>query len=892
MDKEITYDSSQLEVIDANGGYHLVLAPPGCGKTQILTERIRNAHEHGMEYSDMLCLTFTNRAARGMQTRIAQNITNGDVGEVFVGNIHRYCIRLLTGKGIIAANSAIIDDNDALSIMARYRGEDEFVVAADTRRSNEYFTVMHLSTLMHQIRRQHPRELRLHPECLTAEDVQALQSICHIHNMRFTPETMLDIYDHCDTYVESLKGRQIMLPAGTQVSNQQLFATLDKMGLAHNYHDYKREHFLIDFNDILVQTYDAFIDGALNREQIKKRWIQVDEVQDLNPMQLALVDLMTDTDGDFTVMYLGDEQQAIFSFMGAKLSMLDLLHDRCRGNIHHLDKNHRSPRYLLDVYNMFAREVLHIRPEMLPSPTNDDTLANGLLTMSSETIHQEYRDVAVKAQQWLKDNDDETTAIIVLSNADADAISMDLQKLDVPHFKISGTDLFSTPEMKTLLAHFSALTGDNNFIAWSRLLLGTGALPSAFGARDFIHNLLQRAISPAELLTFDETDTYTQRFIRAFEGDIVVFDTETTGLDTFNDDIVQIAATRLRNGERVGDFVIHLETDRKIPLMLGDIVNPIIEERKNVEIVPRREALRRFMEFAGDATLLAHNADFDIHILDSNLKREGLESIDTTEVIDSLRLIRLLEPSLKVYKLKYLIDVLSLEGCNSHLADDDVFATCSLVAYCYKKAKEMRQEQVDFLSREMTIRVRNKFRKAYADVYKHSMGILWSENENRFTDELRFVHDAFTHARIINKVEKLDYVCTYIDGDIIDLESHPQLIQQLQYHSIEINTLKEADLCNSAYINERIYVSTVHKAKGLEFDNVIVFDAVDGRYPGFYSKTEGQIAEDARKFYVAMTRARKRLCISFSHIFQNNYGRTFPREMTRFMKPIEALFRR
>ena len=78
-------DPCQQEVIEAQGGFHLVLAPPGCGKTQILTERIRYAHDsEGVEYKDMLCLTFTNRAARGMIERITQNIADDDVRDVLV----------------------------------------------------------------------------------------------------------------------------------------------------------------------------------------------------------------------------------------------------------------------------------------------------------------------------------------------------------------------------------------------------------------------------------------------------------------------------------------------------------------------------------------------------------------------------------------------------------------------------------------------------------------------------------------------------------------------------------------------------------------------------------------------------------------------------------------
>ena len=55
------YDNEQLKAINANGGYYLVLAPPGCGKTDILSERIVRAKQQGVGFEDMLCLTFTNR---------------------------------------------------------------------------------------------------------------------------------------------------------------------------------------------------------------------------------------------------------------------------------------------------------------------------------------------------------------------------------------------------------------------------------------------------------------------------------------------------------------------------------------------------------------------------------------------------------------------------------------------------------------------------------------------------------------------------------------------------------------------------------------------------------------------------------------------------------------
>ena len=76
----------------------------------------------------------------------------------------------------------------------------------------------------------------------------------------------------------------------------------------------------------------------------------------------------------------------------------------------------------------------------------------------------------------------------------------------------------------------------------------------------------------------------------------------------------------------------------------------------------------------------------------------------------------------------------------------------------------------------------------------------------------------------------------------------------------------------------------------MEFDNVIVYDAVDGRYPNFNATTINQKEEDARKLYVALSRAKKRLYIGISEKFINRYGRTFDRTITPFLKPVMDKF--
>lgn len=917
LKQNFTPDACQREVIEAQGGFHLVLASPGCGKTQILTERIRRAHDvEGVAYADMLCLTFTNRAARGMLERINANIADSSVGDVFVGNVHRFCSKFLFGNGLIAAESSVIDEDDAISILARYMGEDEYSVLGDFKRRREYSVIFHLESMMHQIAMGHPKALRTNTDCINADDVKAMQRICSVRGCAFDAAAMVDIYNNVETY------RDLTTADTADYGDYQIIQRLlRKMQLAQQYHQYKKQNNLLDFHDLLLFTYDALNADAAQTAYKRYTWVQVDEVQDLNQLQLAIIKLLT-ARAYRTVMFLGDEQQAIFSFMGAKLDTLTALKQQSACQLHHLSVNHRSPKYLLDIFNTFAAEELHIDPALLPDAglqLQAPLLGNELALLYSETYEQEVRDCVQFVDRLRTMFPESTTALIVNANRDAEDISGELTRRGIGHFKVSGSDLFSSPELKLLFAHLAVLNNEFNFLAWARLVKGVGVYETNASARNFVRALFDRAILPSDLLrsAADEADgqntsaTYLQRFVRSYEEQtIVVFDTETTGLNVFEDDILQIAAVKIRNGEVVpgSEFCVYVETDREIPAMLGDIVNPIIEERKHHTLLSHHAALRMFMEYADGCRLLGHNADYDWHILDHNLRRYAPEydlHESHADYLDSLRLVRLLHPELREHKLKSLLTVLGLEGTNSHLADDDVNATRSVVVHCYKQAKEMVEGQRTFLS---DARVRQRvdiLRRNYGDIYRSAIARMYVrktypvENETMgrkeenvaLVAELQRFYDALVADNQIQPISGLRYVTAYLSKDMIDSTAEPSLYEQLSNHAMEISTLKEADLCGSSSIDERIFVTTIHKAKGLEFDNVIIFDAVDGRMPNFYSRNNPRLlAEDARKFYVALSRARSRLYIS-QCIRRYDY-RNMPHDvfMTPFMRHIAKYF--
>lgn len=890
-------DDSQKAVADACGGYHLVLAPPGCGKTQLLTERIRRAHdEQGVPYEQMLCLTFTNRAARGMQERIGQYIDAEGVENVFVGNVHRFCARLLFSEEIIPAETSIIDEDDAVSILARYQGEDEYQVMQNGRRRREYAEVFHLAAFMHQLRKGHPKPLRMHPECLTKDDIQAMKTICNIQQMDFTIDAMLDFFEHSDTYKTLITADRYDI--GTQKIAKVL---LRKMELAHHYTQYKHENRLVDFEDLLMLAYDYL---RTSSDKPSFSWAQIDEVQDLNPLQMAIVDLLVNSDADpFTVLYLGDEQQAIFSFMGAKMDTLEQLKKRCEGHVHHLSTNHRSPAYLLDVFNAYASEVMKVDKGLLPAVATADKTESvpkdGLRILRSDNVEMEVKEVVSLARQLNIANPSETTAILVSSNNDADLLSQELHSLNLRHFKVSGDDIFASQEMKVLLAHLNILNNEHNFIAWARILRGLGVCQSAAFARNFVRASLNVGILPSDFLLYGNT-TYIQEFAHAVEEkEIVVFDTETTGLNVFEDDIVQIAAVKMRGGHIVegSEFCVFIDTDREIPRMLGDIENPLLEALQHNVQLPHADALRRFLDYVGDDVLLGHNAQYDYHILQNNLQRYLGTTLEGTPLFDSLKLIRLLEPDLSSFKLKNLLVTLHLEGSNTHLADDDVQATVSVVRHCYERSLQMIPLQQQFLSQERVRQRAETLRSRYSQFYFRSLSLLYRREKPVegmrpvLVREMMYLYRRLIDDGYLKPLANIDYVERFLTEDFIAAEQEPSLIEQLNRHCMELNTLKEADLCNSHSIDDRIFVSTVHKAKGLEFDNVIVFDAVDGRYPNFYSKDNPRLlAEDARKFYVAMSRAKRRLIVASSLNFIDYRNQLRPRELTPFMKPIEHFF--
>ena len=164
----------------------------------------------------------------------------------------------------------------------------------------------------------------------------------------------------------------------------------------------------------------------------------------------------------------------------------------------------------------------------------------------------------------------------------------------------------------------------------------------------------------------------------------VVFDLETTGFSSKNDRIIEIGAVKVRNGIIVDHFSEFVNPRRPIPYKITEltgITDDMVREADAIDFV-----LPRFINFIGDAALVAHNASFDTGFIEKNCRDLGIEYGYT--VIDTVPLCRFLYPELKSVKLNLVAKYLGIKLESHHRAVDDAKATADIFVECIKKIKE------------------------------------------------------------------------------------------------------------------------------------------------------------------------------------------------------------
>ncbi|MCL6453452.1 MAG: PolC-type DNA polymerase III [Alicyclobacillus sp.] len=180
------------------------------------------------------------------------------------------------------------------------------------------------------------------------------------------------------------------------------------------------------------------------------------------------------------------------------------------------------------------------------------------------------------------------------------------------------------------------------------------------------------------------------------QATFVVFDTETTGLNAREDTLIELAAVKVAGGEVVDTFAILIDPERTLSAKISEltgITQDMVTGQPKLD-----EALRRFRDFAQDAVMVAHNAEFDVGFLGQCARRVGMPDW-TQPVIDTLALARSLFPGEKNYRLKTLTQKFEVQLVNHHRALADSEATAKVFLKLLEAAQARGVQDLDGLNR-------------------------------------------------------------------------------------------------------------------------------------------------------------------------------------------------
>ncbi len=170
------------------------------------------------------------------------------------------------------------------------------------------------------------------------------------------------------------------------------------------------------------------------------------------------------------------------------------------------------------------------------------------------------------------------------------------------------------------------------------------------------------------------------------DTDFVVFDFETTGAKTPPCRVTEIGACRVRNRQIVGEFQTLVNPETPIPEFISNLTNISNEMVKNA---PKFcEVISEFMEFVGDAVLVAHNASFDMRFLDHEIKRIHSDYRIANPFLCTVRLSRKLVPEVDNHRLNTMANYYSIDLTNHHRASADANATAKIFINLLGKLEE------------------------------------------------------------------------------------------------------------------------------------------------------------------------------------------------------------
>ncbi len=838
-------NEQQRAVIGDTAHSILLLAGAGTGKTDTLARRVANLIVSGAAApEEILCLTFTNRACREMTERI-ETVAGETARNVAVHTVHSFCARMLretpAARTDLGRDFTVCDAADALEIV-RIVVERTIGREIDGRSAQ---ILLDFIGLVKDAMLEDPA--RSHAEAAAAVFVsrrEQLERICVDEQRRY---------------------------------DEKFFRFLAKYGasVARLYDQTLLENNTLDFSDLLIRAAALLRDRQTAQLWTGRfRFAHVDEAQDVS---LAEYSLLSRLCGGAVTLFCGDFNQTIYGWRGSDPTALAA---RFEADFHpvrlEFSINYRSSEQLLAVGQNILKAAFgrgdggHFS---VSSPQCTDIAVRAFDTPEAEAAW------ILESIESLGLTDYTRVAVIARSNwACSELCELLCQgahaaRSPVRFMLADELRLFSRAEVKDALACIALLANPRDGAALLRLLRRHTAGVGEATARAL--TALPRTDSGAlpcdlaDLRTHRSGDFFTGLLEAFCEGRVVVFDVESTGADVYTDDIIQIAAVRLSPGGEAARFERFLRPSR--PVGASERVHGFSDAFLAENGGEPRGALEDFLSFSEGCVLVGHNVTFDLTITSQNLARAGSVRTLSNVWYDTLDLSRRYLKELPNHKLSTVSAALGAAHDPSHNAMDDILATADVLSALIKQYVAPYETARRAAYEKLLPRL-EPFARLLADIHAKAAALPAPEAA-RLACRMFGLGEAFAAepARLANLELFFDAA-----GDYTDRTQPPA--QQLA-SLLELAALSPGALDRMRKTANKVAVITAHQSKGCEFDYVFLPMMQEGVFPTWQAMRSGAFDEEARVFYVSVTRARKKLFVSWA---RGRRGRG-PAEPSRFL---------
>lgn len=394
----------QRQAVTATEGPVLVVAGPGSGKTRVLTYRIAHLIELGVAPWEILSLTFTNKAAREMKERI-EKVVGTKAKSVWAGTFHSIFAKILrfeAEKIGYSSNFTIYDSDDSKTLV---------------------------TALI--------KELNLDKNVYNPNAVRA--RISSAKSNLISPKSYLE---------------NVELMEEDRVNRRPHFHKLYE-----NYVARCKRAGAMDFDDLLYRFYEllqANPDNVREKYQSKFRYLLVDEFQDTNFLQYAIIRKLSIFDGSQkNICVVGDDAQSIYGFRGATIqNILDFESDFKNDNIRvfKLEQNYRSTEHIVQAAN---EVIVHNRRQIQKTIRSEKGIGQKIRVVKAMTDSEEGKRVAdaivEQKNRWHLGNRD--IAILYRTNAQSRVFEENLRRYNIPYRVFGGLSFYQRKEVKDLIAY-------------------------------------------------------------------------------------------------------------------------------------------------------------------------------------------------------------------------------------------------------------------------------------------------------------------------------------------------------------------------------------------------------------------------------------------------------